>query len=61
MSSQTTGIGCDVEEIDRFCLDRDNDAAFLQRVLTSSELEYCYSFHHPAPILQHDSVPRKRL
>ena len=51
MSQQTTGIGCDVEEIERFSLDRSNDAAFLERIFTSAELEYCYSFHHPAPHL----------
>jgi len=51
MSQQTTGIGCDVEEIDRFSLDRSCDAAYLQRIFTSTELEYCYSFHHPAPHL----------
>jgi holo-[acyl-carrier protein] synthase len=47
----TTGIGCDIEEIERFCLDRNSDAAFLQRIFTSPEIEYCYSFQHPAPHL----------
>lgn len=46
-----TAIGCDIEEIDRFCLDREEDARFLTRIFTQSELEYCYSFQHPAPHL----------
>ncbi|MFH0966485.1 MAG: holo-ACP synthase [Methanobacteriota archaeon] len=43
-----TGIGCDIEDIDRFSLDRTKDTRFLKRVFTESELDYCFSFQHPA-------------
>ncbi|MBI5000820.1 MAG: holo-ACP synthase [Euryarchaeota archaeon] len=38
------GIGIDIEEVSRFyCLDRERDDAFLAKVFTSKELDYCYS------------------
>ena len=45
------GIGCDIEEVDRFVLDRDADRSFLSRLFTEAELEYCFSFPSPAPHL----------
>jgi phosphopantetheine--protein transferase-like protein len=46
-----TGIGCDIEETERFCLDRENDNRFLNRIFTFSELDYCFSFQDPSPHL----------
>lgn len=38
------GIGTDIESIDRFTqLDRIRDSAFLTKIFTSNELEYCFS------------------
>jgi holo-[acyl-carrier protein] synthase len=45
------GIGCDIEEIKRFYLDRTTDEKFLVQIFTPAELEYCYSFQNPAPHL----------
>lgn len=51
MISPFSSIGCDIEEIDRFLLDREKDAAFLERIFTRDELEYCFSYQNPAPHL----------
>jgi len=51
ISREYFGIGCDVEEINRFCLDRIKDTGFLKKVFTTSELDYCFSFENPAPHL----------
>ena len=51
ISSPETGVGCDIEEIERFSLDRIKDARFLERVFTHTELDYCFSFQYPAPHL----------
>ncbi len=45
------GLGCDIEEIERFFLDPVQDIAFLRRVFTPAEIEYCYTFQSPAPHL----------
>jgi holo-[acyl-carrier protein] synthase len=45
------GIGCDIEEINRFYLDKTTDEKFLIRIFTPTELDYCYSFQNPAPHL----------
>jgi holo-[acyl-carrier protein] synthase len=45
------GIGCDIEEINRFYLDKTTDEKFLIRIFTPAELDYCYSFQNPAPHL----------
>lgn len=45
------GIGCDIEEINRFYLDKTTDEKFLNRIFTPAELDYCYSFQNPAPHL----------
>lgn len=45
------GIGCDVEEIERFNLNQDTDKAFLNRIFTPLEQTYCFSFSSPAPHL----------
>ncbi|MCA1916140.1 holo-ACP synthase [Methanospirillum hungatei] len=45
------GIGCDVEEVDRFNLDKDADKTFLNRIFTPLEQAYCFSFSSPAPHL----------
>lgn len=42
------GIGCDVEEIGRFTVDREKDARFLARIYTAGEIEYSFSCPNPA-------------
>lgn len=45
------GIGCDIEEIERFNLKKEEDARFLAKVYTITEIEYSFSFTNPAPHL----------
>jgi len=46
------GIGTDIESIDRFAeVDCTKDSAFLNKVFTSRELEYCFSRGTAAPHL----------
>jgi holo-[acyl-carrier protein] synthase len=37
------GVGVDIEDVDRFKLDRNKDNAFLKRIFTKNELDYCYA------------------
>ena len=37
-------IGVDIEDIERF---KDKSEAFLNRIFTTLELEYCHKFKHP--------------
>lgn len=49
MDLEKVGIGVDTEDIKRFekyCVDMDN--AFLKKVYTENELEYCFKSKHPA-------------
>lgn len=45
-------IGVDIEDISRFS-DKtpEKDAAFLNRIFTQKELEYCFGYKNPAPHL----------
>jgi len=45
------GVGCDIEEIERFNLKKEKDARFLAKVYTITEIEYSFSFTNPAPHL----------
>lgn len=46
------GIGTDIESVDRFVqLDRSSHRAFLERIFTQDELNYCFSKKFPAPHL----------
>lgn len=46
------GVGVDVEDIGRFAgLRRVKDAAFLRKIFTVRELDYCFSKKDPAPHL----------
>ena len=52
MGSCILGIGVDTESIARFDQYRlSGDSAFLRKVYTEKELEYCFSKEHPAPHL----------
>jgi holo-[acyl-carrier protein] synthase len=42
------GIGVDMESIDRFKKGGDDDAPFLQKTFTRTELDYCFSCRLPA-------------
>ena len=45
-------VGIDVTDIGRFTgLTREKDGAFLQKIFTPSELEYCFKGGDPAPHL----------
>lgn len=47
-----TGIGVDIEGIERFAkIDLKNHGPFLMRVYTKKELQYCLSKKNPAPHL----------
>ena len=44
MEFENISIGTDIEEIDRFKdKSREEDSAFLKRIFTSAELDYCFS------------------
>lgn len=46
-----TGLGIDIVEIKRFKNFKRKDAAFLKKVFSDKELDYCFSFAEPAPRL----------
>jgi len=51
-TTDSFGIGVDIENIDRFAgLERTQDSSFLNKIFTLKELEYCYSKKIPAPHL----------
>ena len=48
MNGGTAGIGVDIEDISRFKgLTREKDAAFLNKLFTKKELDYCFSCGSP--------------
>jgi len=43
-TTDSFGIGVDIESIDRFAgLERTQDSSFLNKIFTQKELEYCFS------------------
>jgi holo-[acyl-carrier protein] synthase len=51
-AAKKLGIGVDIENISRFRkLDVDADSAFLEKVFTQNEADYCFSKKNPAPHL----------
>ncbi len=43
-TTDSFGIGVDIESIDRFAgLERNQDSSFLNKIFTQKELEYCFS------------------
>jgi holo-[acyl-carrier protein] synthase len=49
INNGSIGIGVDIETIDRFQgLTAEKDAAFLNKIFTKKELDYCFSSGNPA-------------